>query len=110
MKDYRDDKKLMERVLPAHYTCKLRPHGVHCVSSEGIREDQGYDDHWDLIVKAIKQNFGDRLQEIFHNTCTNHVDFTVYLKRIPEMEKKLEAARKLASTSVVSGWHTPSEF
>lgn len=110
MKDYRDDLRFMERVLPAHYTCKLRPHGVHCVSNEGIAEDQGKCDHWDLIMKAIKQNFGDRLQEVHHNTCTNHVNFTVYLKRIPEMERKLEEARKIAASSVVSGWHTPSGF
>ena len=110
MTTYRDDLEFMMRVLPTHYTCVLRPHGVHCYSSEGIPEDKGEDEHWELIVKAIEQNFGDRFQEIFHQTCTDHLKFTVYLKRIPEMERKLEAARKLAASSIVSGWHTPAEF
>lgn len=106
MIDYRDDLNFMKLVLPTHYTCALRPHGVHCKSSEGIDECKD-EDHWDLIVKAIQQNFGDRLQEIYHNTCTNHVDLTVYLKRDPEMERKLEAARKIASRSVMSGLWSP---
>ena len=99
MKDYRDDKKFMELVLPTNYTCKLYPYGVRCISKEGITEVKGYDDHWYLIVKAIKQEFGERFQEIYHDICTNHMCFTVYLKRIPEIEKRLEAARKLANTS-----------
>lgn len=109
MTTYRDDVEFMVKVLPTHYTCNLRPHGVHCVSSEGIPEDQGYDEHWDLIVKAIKQNFGERLQEIYHNTCTNHVDFTVYLKRIAKLEKNILSAKKIAARSIVRGIYTPDK-
>lgn len=38
-------------------------------------------EHWNYIFNAIKQHFGSRFQEVFHNTCTNHVDFTIYLKQ-----------------------------
>ena len=38
------------------------------------------DEHWEYIFQAIKQHFGERFQEVFHNTCFCHVDFTIYLK------------------------------
>lgn len=110
MVTYRDDLEFMVRVLPTHYTCVLRKHGVHCYSEIGIDENEPNEEHWNFIVDAIKQNFGDRFQEIFHQTCTDHLKFTVYLKRIPEMERKLEEARKIAASSIVSGWHTPTKF
>jgi hypothetical protein len=40
------------------------------------------EEHWEYIFQAIKQHFGERFLEVFHNTCFCHVDFTVYLKQI----------------------------
>ena len=70
----------MKGLLPADYVCEPRDNGVHCYSTEGIADDKGLCDHWDLICKAIKQKFGDRFMEIFHQTCTYHKKFTVYIR------------------------------
>ena len=80
--------EFIKSILPSHYTCESRENGVHCWSDKGINDDHNsnveynpeYDDHWGLIVKAIKHKFGDRLMEIYHQTCTNHLRFTVYIK------------------------------
>jgi len=32
------------------------------------------------IMEAVKQKFKNRFLEVFHQTCTNHLKFTVYLK------------------------------
>lgn len=76
-----EETKWMKKLLPEDYTCEPRENGVHCYSNKGIADDKGYCDHWDLIVKAIKQKFGDRFMEIFHQTCTYHTKFTVYINK-----------------------------
>lgn len=73
-----DDADFMETILPDHYKCKEREHGVHCYSSEGIEERD--EEHWHYIMVAIKNHFKNRFQEVYHNVCTHHQDFTVYLK------------------------------
>jgi hypothetical protein len=72
----------VERILPSYYIVDesaIRG-SIHCVSrlQRGIDDDE----RWDYTFKAIKQHFGDRFQEVFHNTCTNHIDFTIYLKPV----------------------------
>lgn len=79
------DIEFMKKILPSHYVVQEsnKRGSVHCKSKVGIRlypSDQEYEEMWGYIMKAIKQNFGDRFQEVFHNTCFCHVDFTVYLK------------------------------
>jgi hypothetical protein len=71
--------KYMKGLLPDDYVCEPRKNGVHCNSKIGIRGN-GPDEHWELIVKAIKQKYGKRFLEIFHQTCTHHKRFTVYFK------------------------------
>lgn len=79
------DIAFMKRILPGHY--KVEESGkvgsIHCVSSLGIKKantvDTEDEEHWDLIFKAIKQYFGLKFQEVDHNTCFLHKDFTVYL-------------------------------
>jgi hypothetical protein len=63
-------------ILPVHYICESRKNGVHCYSSVGINDSE----HWFYIMEAIKQKFEDRFMEVYHQTCTNHLKFTVYLK------------------------------
>lgn len=49
---------------------------IHLKSTTGIQNEK----LWDNLFIVIKNYFGDRFQEVFHNTCTYHVDFTIYLK------------------------------
>jgi hypothetical protein len=80
-----EDIKFVRSILPEHYTVKESKHpgSIHCVSKEGIRHkvDADDDEHWDYIVKAIENYFGNRLMEIDHNTNFCHVDFTIYLRQ-----------------------------
>lgn len=41
------------------------------------------EEHWKYIFQALKQHFGGRFLEVFHNTCFYRVDFTIYLKQTP---------------------------
>ncbi len=70
--------EFMNRLLPDHYTCEERENGVHCYSDIGISEEGC--NVWDTVMEEIREEFGDRFIEVFHQTCTNHVKFTVYLK------------------------------
>ena len=89
------DIKFMQGILPSHYVVQesARRGSIHCKSRIGIRlppylnknagimvDDAEDEEMWSYIMKAIKQNFGERFQEVFHNTCFCHVDFTIYLK------------------------------
>lgn len=85
----KEETKWMKSLLPDSYICEPRENGVHCYdpTGKGINDDHmtgdkydpETDDQWELIVKAIKQKFGDRLMEIYHQTCTYHIKFTIYL-------------------------------
>ena len=68
----------MASILPSHYTCEPRENGVHCHSPIGISECDT--EHWGYIEKAIEQKYGERFMEIFCQTCTNNVKFTVFLR------------------------------
>lgn len=89
------DINFVKSVLPDHYQVhESRKKGsIHCKSSQGIRlspylnkstgrivSDAEDEEHWEYITEALKKHFGHRFQEIDHNTCFCHVDFTVYLK------------------------------
>lgn len=56
-----------------------RPGSIHCFSKTGIDADD--DEHWQYIVLAIENHFGDRFMEIDHNTNFCHVDFTIHLEK-----------------------------
>lgn len=66
----------IKNLLPSHYICESRENGVHCYSNVGINDSE----HWFYIMEAVKQKFKDRFMEVYHQTCTNHLKFTVYLK------------------------------
>ena len=72
------DVDFMRRVLPDHYTCEPRENGVHCHSLIGVEDNDP--EHWEYIFLAIKQQFGDRFMEVYHQTCTDHLKFTVYIR------------------------------
>ena len=75
-----EETKWMRNLLPDHYICKPLKNGVHCYSSteEGI--DENDPEHFEFIHKAIKQKYKKRFMEIFHQTCTDHLKFTVYIR------------------------------
>lgn len=75
------DIRFMTLLLPMHYAVsesKKTPGSIHCKSSIGfpVKDDEA----WEHIIQAIRKQFGSRFQEVYHNTCTNHCDFIVYLK------------------------------
>jgi hypothetical protein len=78
------DIEFVEKVLPDHYRVSEsnRKGSIHCQSAIGIRHkiDADDDEHWEYIVNAIKNYFGDRFMEIDHNTNFCHVDFTIHLR------------------------------
>jgi len=57
------------------YTCTLTDNGIHCTSDTGINETQ-----WEYAVSAIKQHFGKRFKEIFHQINFKHKKFTIYIE------------------------------
>lgn len=69
--------KYISQVLPKHYVVKesKQKGNIHCKSSIGIGDD-GY---WECFMNALRNKFTDFL-ELDHNTCYNHVDFTIYFK------------------------------
>ena len=69
------ESKIISNILPDHYTVTPKNNRVHCKSVIGIKNDND----WDKFFTSLKQNFGERFKEVFHNTCTYHVDFSVYI-------------------------------
>lgn len=97
MTDIESDIGFVRSILPSHYLVKesKKSGSVHCKSAVGIRKspylnasagimvtDAEDEEHWGYIFEAIKQHFGERFQEVDHNTCFCHVDFTIYLKQL----------------------------
>lgn len=76
----RNDLQFMQDLLPDHYTCEPRENGIHCYSPKGI--DENDPEQWEFTFMAIKQFLGKRFLELYHQTCTNHVKFTVFIKPI----------------------------
>lgn len=89
-----DDIQFVKSILPEHYTVQesKKKGSIHCKSPIGIREspymnqstgkmvtDAEDEEHWEYIFKSLKKHFGKRFQEVDHNTCFCHVDFTIYL-------------------------------
>ena len=75
---HEEDAIYMQKLLPDHYTCETRENGVYCNSRIGV--DDCDPEHWDYIYKAILQKFGDRFMEVYCQTCTNYMSFTVFLR------------------------------
>ena len=75
----KEETEYMKNLLPNHYTCEPRDNGVHCQSPIGI--DENDPEQWYYTFEAIKQKFKERFLEVFHQTCTNHVKFTVFLRK-----------------------------
>ena len=85
--DMQNDLQFVRSILPDHYTVQegKKKGSIHCKSEIGIRHkiDAEDDEHWHYVFSAIKQKFGKRFQEVFHNVSFCHTDFIIYLKAIP---------------------------
>lgn len=101
----KEDIQFVKSILPDHYIVEesKKKGSIHCKSSIGIPTEawsaerdraigDGHYSEWDGIFENIKSHFGERFQEVFHNTCTNHVDFTIYLKPNSEPKDKRSVA------------------
>lgn len=77
------DVQRVKAILPDHYEVKeSRPTAIHCISNVGINKDGEEDEeHWQYIMQAFQKYFGNRLSEVYHNTCFCHKDFTIYLRK-----------------------------
>jgi hypothetical protein len=84
MENINQDIQFVQSILPNHYEVKesKTKGSIHCKSSIGIKQnaDDEDDEQWSYILTAIKNHFSTRFQEVYHNTCTFHVDFTIHLK------------------------------
>lgn len=80
-----DDIKFVRSLLPSHYDVheSTTRGSIHCVSKTGLKTPEGNDDDeaFDGFFIEVKEHFGDRFQEVFHNTCAWHINFTIYLKQ-----------------------------
>lgn len=86
--------EFVKSLLPTHYEVKesSKKGSIHCMSEIGLRKlpylrrsgrlitDDEDDESFDRFFKSIKVYFGDKFQEVFHNTNFCHVNFTIYLK------------------------------
>jgi hypothetical protein len=72
--------KYVTQILPDHYEVKesKQKGNVHCKSSTGI--DENDEERWGYFMDSLRTRFKGEFLEVFHNTCTNHVDFTIYFK------------------------------
>lgn len=79
------DIDFVKSILPEHYQVKESAHkgSIHCKSREGLRfgNEADDDEHWGYVYGAIKNYFGDNLNELDFNTNAFYQDFTIYISR-----------------------------
>ena len=97
-----DEMKYIQKLLPDHYRCEQRGNGVRCISDIGINEvtEEGY---WRVFIIALKVRYRDRFMEVFHQTCSDHKEFTVYIKE-QSMADKLSAFAEKWSTEIAGNY------
>jgi len=83
------DIDFVKSVLPPYYNVKESEpsayDSINCFSNRGIHKpgsDAEDDIYWAVIMHSFKSHFGERFIEVNHNTCTNHKNFTIHLKKI----------------------------
>ena len=75
------DLEFVKKILPTHYSVNAnnKGDGINCTSKIGI--DENDEEHWFYIFQAIKQRFKENFSEVFHSTCSDHLDFTISFKK-----------------------------
>lgn len=75
------DLSFLDDLLPQYNIQVVKEgNGIRCRSTTGI-SDENKDREWNTVFVQIKKHFGKRFSEVFHSTCYNHIDFTIYLKK-----------------------------
>ena len=70
------DVDIVRSILPFVYTVKETKGGVNCESNTiGIS-----DEYWDQVMSDLVEVFGERFEEVFHQVCGGHMQFTVFLE------------------------------
>lgn len=69
------DARRIKNFLSRSYSCRKVPGGVECFSAYGIG-----DKRFDKFHEDVKQAFGDRFSEIYHEVNYRHKKFMVFLK------------------------------
>lgn len=62
---------------------KITHEYFRCRSEKGFvipYSDKEDSENWELFVKYVKEHFGKRFMEIYHNTCFLHKDFVIYFR------------------------------
>ena len=73
------DFQFFAKIMPNYFVTSQDKDGKEiwrCRSNTGIEDEE----KWRYLVKAFQQRWPGRYLEINHTTCTNHVDFDIYLK------------------------------
>lgn len=73
------DISFLHDLLPQYTIENSTVDGMYCTSKTGISDAT---DEWLPIFQAIKKHFGVRFSEVFHTTCSDHLRFTIYLKKV----------------------------
>lgn len=105
-----NDINFLKFILPSHYRVMetvVEKGNIRCKSSIGIEEEE-----WESIKNKIKSYFGKRLAEIYHNTCTLHLDFIVYLNFGKKIEHKedsgvstIHTPKYIGDIAITPNWH-----
>jgi hypothetical protein len=74
--------KYIKNILPDSYEVKesKQPGNVHCKSATGFIIEDEDDEQWSYFMSCLRSRFEGEFLEVNHNTCHNHVDFTIYFK------------------------------
>ena len=93
------DLQFVKSILPLHYNLREFPDCIRCVSRTGIDDSNGDNEWKTTVMEPLRKHFGNRFQEVYHSTCTNHVDFTIYFKQIDEPAKPKPHSMKQIKTA-----------
>lgn len=69
------NKEIIKGLLPEHYYCEETKGGINCKSNIGMD-----DNLYTAFIDCIKEIFKGEFKEVFHQVCTEHLQFTVFLK------------------------------
>jgi hypothetical protein len=108
-----EDIEFAKSILPNHYVVEesKTKDSIHCKSETGFVKPP-YEDYRGLITDAedeiawasfkctTKAYFGNRFQEVYHNTCFCHIDFTIYLKPCIAVWKSIKSRKENSEQSV----------
>lgn len=73
------DFEFLIKELPNYFiTNKITARGEwHCRSNTGIISET----IWKVFFDRVRSRWGKRFMEVYHQVCSNHVDFIIYLKQ-----------------------------